>query len=550
MKRVDPGLLSRRQWLGVLGALPAACVPSALRPPRCYVGSAGDPSCRELLWSYNSMDHSRSTVLRPLDLADLRRTLMEFPLRGRRLTFRGGGASLDRQSLNDDTVILLDNPSFATVNIDLDDPCGPTLTVGAGATWQQVLDHTLPLGLVPYCTPSASFVRIGGGLAANSFSRMSARWGREERYLRQFTLVGPDGRIYDCHPGQSPASLEYKLFHAVPGAQGYLGVVTRARYALRRIAPAGSPLCVRTETRVQTLGRGVQGNETGRNYLRDLRFESKHLPPDAPLGCPPVPEDDGNPETPDGIFGTLWWARDVCRTMRGLIGRTKYLPESHVGKPRGLLNRRDSFLRVFGEYGFVEPGGEASFQDINYHLSNCQALSYDPVDDFAFFQDADARAKRYAEPRWRMTAAEQAYCIHPDRAGEFLEALDYEVRLVEHYPALVDLLYAPRDLRHHPLSATSDDRTMVFTVAYLDRNGERWACSQAMYRTLAAHCARLGGKVYLGKTVEAEVADLDAMWCAGVHELRALKRQVDRHGLIANEFWDRNLGCLTPLGAL
>ncbi len=548
MKRTDPESPSRRRWLGVLGALPTACVPGLYRPPQCYVGSAADPSCRELVWSYNNMDYTRSTVLRPRDLADLRRTLREMPQHGRRVSFRGGGAALDRQSLNDDTVILLDNPSFQQVLAYPDDPCGPSLTVGGGATWQQVLDHTVPLGLVPYCMPSASYIRVGGSIAANTFSRMAARWGREERYLKQFTLVGADGRLYDCHERQPVGSLEHRLFLAVPGAQGYLGAVTSAQYKLRRVGPPGAPMCIKTESRVVTLGTTVERNPVVATFLGDLRNSKSYFPEDDEDDDSPRCSDgveDDNPALYDGIFGTVWWARDPARTMRGLIAHLKYLPQASAGRA-GLLNRRDGFLRVFGEFGFVEPGGEASVQDVNYYLVGQHQESFDDVDNFTFFQDADRRARNFAAPRWRMTAVEQAFCLSPDEVQGFLHRLDRRVREVQHYPALVDLLYAPKDRRRHPLSATRDDRVVVVTVAYLDRNGERWQCTQEMYRTLSTYCAEAGGRIYLAKTVEAEVDALDRMYATGVRELRAIKREVDPHNLITNGFWDRNLGCLSP----
>ncbi len=544
MKPTDLESPSRRRWLGVLGALPAACVPALNRPPRCYAGREADPSCRELLWSYNNMDYSRSTVVRPRDLNDLRQTLHELPRHGRRVTFRGGGAALDRQSLNDDTVIMLDNPSFQQVWVYPDDPCEPMLVVGGGATWQQVLDHTVPLGLVPYCMPSASYIRVGGSLAANTFSRMAARWGREERYLKQFTLVGVDGHVYDCHANQAADSLEHKLFLAVPGAQGYLGVVTSAKYALRRVAPPGTPICIETTTRVLELGRTVANNEAVGTFLQELRDDSKRPRLEPPVVCGHGVGDD-NGAIIDGIFGTIWWARDPGRTMRGLVSRLKYLPQA-AGQRTGLLNQRDGFIRVFGEFGFIEPGGEASLQDVNFLLSRCTPQAYDDVDDFTFFQDADQRARNFAAPRWRMTAVEQAFCMPPENAQEFLRRLDERVRREAHYPALVDLLFAPQDLRRHPLSATRDDRVMVVTVAYLDRNGERWACTRDMYRELSVECARLGGRIYLAKTVEADALELDLMYADRVRELRAIKQQVDPDNLITNEFWDRNLGCLTP----
>jgi FAD/FMN-containing dehydrogenase len=90
---------------------------------------------------------------------------------------------------------------------------------------------------------------------------------------------------------------------------------------------------------------------------------------------------------------------------------------------------------------------------------------------------------------------------------------------------------------------------MIFTLAYLDRNGERWTCTRAVYRDLAHRCAQAGGRIYLAKTVEADPADMNAMWGDGVRALWAFRQRVDPHCNLTNEFWRRNFECiLSPLG--
>jgi hypothetical protein len=141
--------------------------------------------------------------------------------------------------------------------------------------------------------------------------------------------------------------------------------------------------------------------------------------------------------------------------MRTLVARVRYDAAPPPDGPRGLLNRRHDFFRAYGEYAMTQPGGESSVQNVNFALSRCDTSSWDPIDDFAFFQDADLRAKLEAEPFWRMTSVEQAYCIPKRGQQEFLRLIDDTVRLYDHFPTLVDLLYAPKDARTTPLPSPS-----------------------------------------------------------------------------------------------
>lgn len=540
--------LSRRRFLGALAAVTAGCrFPAVEHAARCYNGTDADPLCREQLWSYNSRQTSFSTVFRPSTVSELRAVLQNsFSHSSRRLSVRGGGAALDSQSLNRDSVIKLDRPEFTFVQVNGQNTATPTVRVGAGATWARVLAETLPFGLVPYCMPSSSIIRVGGSLAANAMSRVAPRWGREERYLRSFKLMTMDGALHDC--SEDSTGLDRRLFAAVPGSMGYLGVVTEATYPLRRLANPGVRLAMQTDYEFRQIGEGgtAEFRANVESLLHELVNVSRALP------GPGASEEagvEGAPQALDTVFGTLFWVRDQVRSMRSILARGAYVRQTSLDPPRNILNQRTGFLRVFGEYGFIEPGNEASIQDIFSLTAGSTDRSVDPVDDFTFFQDADLRAKYLVEDRWRMVIDEQAYGIPIDLAATFIEVLDQIVRRDYHFPALVDLLYVPRDRFHegaarHPFSATADGPVLVVTVAFLDRNGEQWACSSSIYRELARHCASMNGRVYLAKTVEAAPDDLALMWRDPGRPLAALKQEVDPNGVLTNEFWDRNLAGL------
>ena len=531
-------LPTRRAFLALLGAAPAACTfPPALRARRCLGAVASDGTCTELLWSYSSLQYCRARVLHPRDEDELAAMLRRVADTGHKLSIRGGGASLDTQSLNGDTVVTLDATAFTSVEVHTGPDGEPRFTAGGGATWGSVLTALRDHALVPYAAPSASYIRIGGGFAGNSFSRMTTRWGREERYVRAFTLITVDGRRLVCTPDTADP-LARRLWHTAPGALGYLGVVTSVTYVARRVPRAAQ---VRTDYLVHELpadeGSAAYAMELD-GFFNDLFTGAAAINGATSLGTQPDPD-----ARLDGIYGTVWWTRGLTPRMRTLVARVRYDVAPPPDGPRGLLNRRHDYLRAYGEYAMTQPGGESSVQNVNFALSRCDTSSWDPIDDFAFFQDADLRAKLEAEPFWRMTSVEQAYCIPKRGQQEFLRLIDDTVRLYDHFPTLVDLLYAPKDARTTPLplSTTKDGDALVFTLAYLDRNGERWGCTRQVYRTLASHCARLGGRVYLAKTVEVEPEDMRTMWGDGVREVLALKRELDPRNVLVNEFWREKL---------
>jgi hypothetical protein len=90
---------------------------------------------------------------------------------------------------------------------------------------------------MPFASPTAEAISLGGALAVNVHARTSSTHGGlfAER-VRAFRLVAPNGATYDCR-ADATSELECELFRAVPGALGALGLVTELELELRGVSP-------------------------------------------------------------------------------------------------------------------------------------------------------------------------------------------------------------------------------------------------------------------------------------------------------------------------
>ncbi|MBB5491191.1 FAD-binding oxidoreductase [Nocardiopsis metallicus] len=119
--------------------------------------------------------------------------------------------------------VLVDTRRLDRVRID---PGHRTAAVGAGATWQDVIDAAVPHGLSPLSGSSpgvgAVSYTLGGGL-----SLMGRRYGYAADHVRSLDLVTADGRLR-----RADAHSEPDLFWALRGGGSSFGLVTEMELAL------------------------------------------------------------------------------------------------------------------------------------------------------------------------------------------------------------------------------------------------------------------------------------------------------------------------------
>lgn len=179
------------------------------------------------LYTAESEIHSPATIDEVIALFHMARQA------GRRVAFRGRGYSFDTQGLDSGTLISLDR--FNKISVDVS---ARQVTVGAGATWGDILAAAEPHGLVPPVMVSTSHASAGGTLSACCISRFSPTAGKEGKWISRFTIITPDGIVRQCSRTEHA-----DLFYAAIGGFGYFGAVVEITYELLYV---GTPARIKT----------------------------------------------------------------------------------------------------------------------------------------------------------------------------------------------------------------------------------------------------------------------------------------------------------------
>jgi FAD binding domain len=109
------------------------------------------------------------------------------------------------------------------------DPQARVARVGAGATWQHVLDAATPHGLAPLCGSSPS-VGVVGFLTGGGIGPLVRSVGVSSDYVLSFELVTGAGDVLRVTPDQHS-----DLFWGLRGGKATLGIITAVELQLPRI---------------------------------------------------------------------------------------------------------------------------------------------------------------------------------------------------------------------------------------------------------------------------------------------------------------------------
>jgi decaprenylphospho-beta-D-ribofuranose 2-oxidase len=544
-----------RRELGLLaaGVLGAACGASqeAVRPASSRQGKRALPeSCPqvphrvELLSSFDGMHQAMADVYHPESEQQLSELLKCIPA-GRSVTLRGGGQSLDCQSLNGDIVVRLDHEAFTRIGKPSETPDdeGYYVTTGAGATWWDVLEKVAPLGLVPPSLATANAATVGGTLSADCVSRTSCVHGKEGNQIRSFKLVRADGQIITCCR-HDPDPEKKALFQAVIGGFGYLGAVTEVTFDL---VPARSePGVCKAPPTVFTRSTRHGANADWDALLSCLRTKalSTRRRFDEARGKSRgqgEPQFAAAPEwsglsiasflSASGMSANLLEQRftdpqPLRRAPGGVYDKDSTLP----GSAALLQSDIPTWVEVALQTGF--PAGE--FVDelfgwaffLGNHTRHAKRIAAKNGDHANFFQQS------FALPAGCDDAKTDTRYIR-----RFIEMLEARLHAIDKRPATIDFLYIPAD--DFLMSASRNVPSFVVTVSFGDTNQSKVPDQMDdFFRTLSHDCLTLGGKVHLVKNVIAERGDLRAMHGDAARAFKLLKAKHDPHQLFKNDFFE------------
>jgi cytokinin dehydrogenase len=171
--------------------------------------------------------HARAVAL-PESIDDVQRLIRASAEHGVRLTPRGRGLSQSGQSVPTDGISL----DLRGLNhVDEPDLSRGTIACGAGASFRDVVTRAARVGMTPKVVPLNLDLSIGGVLSAGGLGSTSHRYGPVVSHVASADVVLGTGETVCCGPNH-----ERRVYDAVLGGLGRVGVIARAELALRSTA--------------------------------------------------------------------------------------------------------------------------------------------------------------------------------------------------------------------------------------------------------------------------------------------------------------------------
>lgn len=185
----------------------------------------GEPGYDDVRGPGGWRDDRPAVVTEPANACDVA-TAVRFARRtGVRVAVLATGHGVGRPA---DGALLVNTSRLSQVSVDATEGVAH---VGAGATWQQVVDASAPHGLAPVSATSGQVGAVGSTLGGG-MGWLARRHGLACDHVRSFDLVVPDGR--ELHVGPDG---DRELWWALRGAgPGTLGVATGMAVALVPVA--------------------------------------------------------------------------------------------------------------------------------------------------------------------------------------------------------------------------------------------------------------------------------------------------------------------------
>ena len=108
------------------------------------------------------------------------------------------------------------------------DPDARTAEVQGMCTYENLVDATLPYGLIPYVVPQLRTITLGGAVTGLGIESTSFRNGLPHESVLEMDVFTGAGDVVTCRPGDD-------LFDTFPNSYGSLGYATRLRIALEPV---------------------------------------------------------------------------------------------------------------------------------------------------------------------------------------------------------------------------------------------------------------------------------------------------------------------------
>ena len=256
-----------------------------------HVLTQGDLSAFEMDWRKRSKGRALC-VVSPQNTQEVAMVIKACAAHKTSIVPQGGNTGLVVGSIPDETGQQVLMSLKRMRKIESIDPENLSITVQAGCVLQEIQEAAEAVGLLfPLSLGSEGSCTIGGNLSTNAGGTQVLRYGNTRDLCLGLEVVSANGEIYSGLSGLRKDNTGYDLKNLFIGAEGTLGVITRATLKLYPqpkasltafVASKSLTDCVTLLSKAhQALGSQLTGFEVMNQFA--LSLVTKHMPQ---LSCP------------------------------------------------------------------------------------------------------------------------------------------------------------------------------------------------------------------------------------------------------------------------
>jgi FAD/FMN-containing dehydrogenase len=492
--------------------------------------------CKE---SFGRCNSSTSLCCEPASIAEVQEVFAYANAKGLKVTIRGAGHSFDGQAVQYDDLgtpqILMLTTKFTSIEVE-----PGSVTVGAGATWKDILEatthHPKHPG-IPEVIQTGQLATAGGTLAANVLSRFMRR---ESTMIESFLFVPASGdEPFMCFPAINPSAIENTTFYAAIGGLGYLGFVTNIKY---RLAPFDPSHCAHTQiTTYSTLPKLVAALFAKSEKAERLRTTSK----------------SGHMAGLTAVSSALFLS-PLFKTPRGGIFESKYAPPTDNATGFPLYQDLQTKLRYDAELASRDNALNfavhfALYQYVNLrgrwvHRTRRTAIFENDIDTFTFFMDGNTFAKKEFERKTgqKMPIIQQSYILPRIHTEAFAKDCIGALRKAAIHAAMFDIIAVRGDEAWLSGSYHLDGYVVSLAFEPPSCDHESVAEIEKMLMKLSELAYDKGGRLHLAKNVHVDALVFQEMFGGQWTAFLKLKETHDPGNILVNPFFERLFTPLLP----
>lgn len=173
------------------------------------------PFCEEKkIKSYSGYHEIYAKIFKPKHVEELQKLVKYFYKNNISYSIMGTGLSFNNAFQHQHIICC---KKLNQLHLDLENN---RILAQPGVTWGQVMKTIVPKGYVPPVVPTASNITVGGSFSCDTYSRMTATYGKEINQIISFKIIIPNGDILYASRSENE-----DLFYGAITGMGTIGIV-------------------------------------------------------------------------------------------------------------------------------------------------------------------------------------------------------------------------------------------------------------------------------------------------------------------------------------